>query len=309
MHRAVLAVLSGLVALVVAAPVAQAALGPPIGKHFNCYNSFASTNAATGAVTGYNSAFRASLVFANHGPIRYSVRLAVDLNNTFRDSWTYAHGVISFRRGFFGGVRDSASGALRGRVVGRYVRKGVAMPHSTLTAARYTIVLRSIGTPSNDGMPPRTEGTDFRKATFWYCTTSKPTLVQHAPPPANPAQPVTPPIVSPPPPPPPASSPHPPYGIYSCRDKNNTYTNTFTLTDPFLYNEANSTRGAFTFDETSGRIDFQGGKYDSPAINWHLYGTYQSAGTIVLASTTQTTAGGPDADEIGSHTLWHCSPI
>lgn len=65
--------------------------------------------------------------------------------------------------------------------------------------------------------------------------------------------------------------------------------------------------GSFTYDEASSRIDFQGGKFDSDATGWHLHGTYPSPSTIVLASNTQKTYGGPDPDETGAHSFWRCA--
>ena len=42
-------------------------------------------------------------------------------------------------------------------------------------------------------------------------------------------------------------------------------------------------------------------------MHWHLFGAYTAPGTIVLAAKTQGAYGGPDADEAGAHTLWHCT--
>jgi hypothetical protein len=49
------------------------------------------------------------------------------------------------------------------------------MPHSQLSSAKYTVVLRSSGRPATDDAPTDREGSDFRGSSFWYCTTGKPT--------------------------------------------------------------------------------------------------------------------------------------
>lgn len=272
------------------------AASPPVGKYFRCYQ----TRSDSGAPSGYSSVFVVSLVLKRSGPIRYQVGYSFFNRNTFSDhvSWSYSHGTLRFHRGFFGGFWH---------VVGRYAPSGVRMPHSQLTSAKYTIILRSNGAPTNDSAPPRTQGTDFRESTFFYCTTGKPTYRSNGSgsPTGSPAPPPnTPPAATPPPT---TSGAHPPYGTYKCVDKYGYATDTVYLTDPFTYSEPNTVAGSFTYDSNSNRIDFQGGKFDANAYGWNLYGIYQSPNTIVLASKTQTTYGGPDADETGSHTFWHCT--
>ena len=225
------------------APGGAQASGPPVGKHLNCYSTYASS----GSASGYTTNFQASLILSRRGPIRYQVTSGGVLRNTVRDhaGWTYTHAVLRFRHGFF---------AEGGKVIGRVSPAGATMPHSQLTSARYTVVLRSSGPPASDALPPRREGTDFRKASYWYCTTSKPKSAPTSPTPGlapTPAGPTPAPAPTPAP-----TGPHPPYGTYACVDRYGYATSRFSLDDPFAYHEQNTATGAFTFDAGSGRVDF-----------------------------------------------------
>jgi hypothetical protein len=228
------------------------------------------------------------------GPIRYQVSYLFDRNERADHvSWSYSHGALSFRHGFFG------KGGAGINVVGRYVPAGVKMAHAQLTAAKYTLVLRSKGTPVNDEAPPKTQFTDFRKASWWYCTTGKPVFKAVGGPPTPPTP--TPPTPTPPPVMP--SGEHPPYGTYLCTDKSGDATGAFTLSDPFSYSDASS--GTFTMN-TAGRIDFHGGRFDDSDAGWQLYGLFTAPSSIVLISKVPTANYGPDADTSGTHTYWYC---
>jgi hypothetical protein len=290
--------LVALLVTAIGAGSAHAAAGPSVGKRFSCYDTYADSSSAS----GFSSTFKASLTLHRGGPIGYQVGYSFFNRNSRSDhaTWRYAHRTLQFRHGFFG------SGAGHLNLVGRYASRGAAMPHSQLTAAKYTVVLRSKGVPANDDAPPRTEGTDFRRASFWYCTTGKPTIRPQGG--TSTGTTTAPPGQGNPAPTPAPSGPHPPYATYKCVDKDGFATGSFDLHDPFKYSQPNSVEGSFTYDESTSRIDFHGGNFDSDAIDWHFYGLYSAqTSTIVLASKTQTTDGGPDADENGSHTFWHCT--
>ncbi len=259
----------------------------PVGKYLSCYQTYSDSSSQS----GYSSVFKASLTLKRSGA-RYQVGYGGLNKNASSDhaTWSYSRSSLHFHRGFF----DSSAGW---RVIGRYAAHGAQMPHSQLTTAKYTVVLRSRGAPANDSAPPKSEGTDFQQSSFFYCTTGKPTVRTQG----NGTTTGTSPGSST------TSGPHPPYGTYKCADKYGYPQDTVYLTDPFKYSEPNTVEGSFTYDESTSRIDFQGGKFDDGTTGWHFYGTYQSPNTIVLASKTQTTYGGPDADESGDHTFWHCT--
>jgi hypothetical protein len=297
MIRNLLAVLTVSAATLVLGTPALAA-GPSLG-YYRCYQTLQTRNALTDVPNGYVSKFATSFTLKPRH--NYQVSLLTAGVNGFGQRFAVKGHTLRFVNGVW---NDSTTFR---HLTGTVYPHGVRMRNAQTPlnpAQKYSVVLRG-RSGDTDSAPPAREYTGLVPRSFWYCTTSKPKLVQPGPAPAPSPSPAP----TPTPTPVPSSAAHPPYGISSCRDKNNAYTNTFTLTDPFLYNEANSSPGSFTFDQPSGRIDFQGGKYDSTATGWHLYGVYQAAGTIVLASTSQTAAGGPDADEIGAHTFWRCSPI
>jgi hypothetical protein len=291
--KAIRALLGALLMTMLAASAAQAS-GPPIGKRLSCYDTYSDS----GSKTGYNSNFVAALTLRRSGPIRYQVSVLFDLNERADHvSWTYKHGTIAFRHGFFG----HGGGGLN--VVGRYVPGGVKMANAQLTAAKYTVVLRSNGTPINDTAPPQKEGTDFRKSSWWYCTTGKPVYQSHgSSTPGTTTTPTTTTTTTTGPTAPAgtgaSSGVHPPYGTYLCTDKSGESTGAFTLRDPFSYVDVSS--GTFTYTAASGRMDFHDGAFDDNLGGMQLYGLFQGPSTIVLVSRTATPALGPDADENGA---------
>lgn len=284
--------------LVLSAPAAAA--GPPVGKRLHCY----ATVTDASSPTGYTSGLKATLTLSRKGSIRYQVAFGGTDHNIpqFRTSWRFAHGALHFRHGFFDGQ------GLGWHVAGRYYPSGVKMANAQLTPAKYTLVLHSVGAPADDTAPPAVAGAGALHESLWYCTTAHPVAQPHGGPQPGSSTPVpsggSPSAGSNPAP---ADAPHPPYGHYSCNDKSGYYQDQFDLYATLMYRPNYSTEGSFTFDQSSGRIDFHGGKYDDSSIGQHLYGIYTSPATISLRALTQGTQGGPDADELGAHTYWTCT--
>lgn len=281
--------LAAVAALAIAGP-ADARGGIPSG-YYQCYQTTSSVWAPTGART-YATSFARSFTLRRNGT--YTVQLQAVYG---RSRWTFAKRTLKFRSGeFWGGFRHA---------VGTYRRAGKLMPHSTMNPTqRYPLVLRDVRANDSDALPQR----ETADASFWYCKIRSGSAPAASNPPVpKPVAPTpTPQPVAPTPAPAPAPGGIPPVGTYICNDKSGYFLAQFDLLANFQYQARNSTVGSYSADQASGRVDFQGGFYDDSAVGRHYFGTYTAPGSIVVQPVGQATYGGPDADEIGTHSFWHC---
>ncbi|MEA2219247.1 MAG: hypothetical protein QOJ35_1873 [Solirubrobacteraceae bacterium] len=160
MTRNIAVLLGACSALLAFGSTAQAS-GPTLG-YYQCYQTTQTTNAATGAPTGYYTKFAGSFWLKAHhkyqvpittggGPSVYGQRFSVKgntlrfLNGTWHDDTAFWH------------------------VTGAYHSAGVTMPHSVLNPTRkYKLVLRG-RSDDTDVAPPATEFSRDPASSFWYC--------------------------------------------------------------------------------------------------------------------------------------------
>jgi hypothetical protein len=161
MIRKLVALLTvGAALFVVSAPALAA--GPSLG-YYQCYRTLQTTNAVTGAPSGYASAFATSFWLKAHH--KYQVSILTAGQNSPKQRFAVKSHTLRFVNGIW---NDNMT---FWHVTGTVYPHGVTMPNAQAPldpAKKYTVVLRGRA-GDTDSAPPPSEFTGPVPRSFWYC--------------------------------------------------------------------------------------------------------------------------------------------